>query len=133
VWRGDRVQRRTATPENSRFQAFFAALAATGVEAVPTVYADDLVDEVRAQLLTVDGVLVWVNPIQDGQNRRTLDALLRDVAGRGVWVSAHPDASSIYRPSSIASSPTTTSSQSHQSRCLSLRSKHRVSQLPPAL
>ncbi|MGY4435806.1 hypothetical protein ACVWWO_008283 [Bradyrhizobium sp. F1.13.1] len=36
-------------------------------------------------------MLVWVNPIQDGRDRAGLDALLRDVAARGVWVSAHPD------------------------------------------
>ncbi|MGY4419516.1 hypothetical protein ACVWY2_001941 [Bradyrhizobium sp. JR6.1] len=36
-------------------------------------------------------MLVWVNPIQDGRSRASLDALLRDVASRGVWVSAHPD------------------------------------------
>jgi hypothetical protein len=36
-------------------------------------------------------VLVWVDPISEGQNRMVLDALLRDVASRGVWVSAHPD------------------------------------------
>jgi hypothetical protein len=36
-------------------------------------------------------VLVWVNPIHEGRNRALLDALLREVAARGVWVSAHPD------------------------------------------
>jgi uncharacterized protein DUF6815 len=46
---------------------------------------------VRQQLLGVDGVLVWVNPIQDGQTRAILDVMLRDVASRGPWVSAHPD------------------------------------------
>jgi hypothetical protein len=57
----------------------------------PAVYAEDFADEVREQLLELDGVLVWVDPISQGQNRRQLDALLRDVASRGVWVSAHPD------------------------------------------
>jgi hypothetical protein len=41
--------------------------------------------------LRVDGVLVWVDPIHQGQNRSVLDAMLRDVASRGPWVSAHPD------------------------------------------
>ena len=91
LWRGDAAQRRTATPESSRFNRIFEALAAAGIDAVPAVYDDDLVGEVRAQLLAVDGVLVWVNPIQDGRNRRTLDAMLREVAARGVWVSTHPD------------------------------------------
>ena len=39
----------------------------------------------------LDGVLVWVNPIHDGRNRANLDALLREMAASGVWVSAHPD------------------------------------------
>ena len=55
------------------------------------VYEDDVLDAVRAQLATLDGVLVWVNPIHEGRNRANLDALLREVAARGVWVSAHPD------------------------------------------
>jgi hypothetical protein len=32
-----------------------------------------------------------VDPIHEGQTREVLDALLRDVASRGPWVSAHPD------------------------------------------
>jgi hypothetical protein len=36
-------------------------------------------------------VLVWVNPLDAGRTRAVLDALLRDVAARGPWVSAHPD------------------------------------------
>jgi hypothetical protein len=46
---------------------------------------------VREQLLAVDGVLVWVDPISGGKTRTLLDAMLRDVAARGPWVSAHPD------------------------------------------
>ena len=55
------------------------------------VYEDDVLDVVRSQLATLDGVLVWVNPIHEGRNRAKLDSLLRAVAARGVWVSAHPD------------------------------------------
>jgi hypothetical protein len=36
-------------------------------------------------------VLVWVDPIHQGKTREALDPLLRDVAWRGPWVSAHPD------------------------------------------
>jgi hypothetical protein len=91
LWRGDREARRSATPQNNRLNHVFEALAAIGVHAEPAVYADDLADEVRDQLLKLDGVLVWVNPIHEGRNRARLDALLREVAARGVWVSAHPD------------------------------------------
>jgi hypothetical protein len=91
LWRGDEAARRSATPDGSRFKAVFSALADVGVHAEPVVYEDDVLDAVRARLAKVDGVLVWVNPIHEGRNRAHLDALLRDVAGRGVWVSAHPD------------------------------------------
>ena len=69
----------------------FDALHELGAATERIVYADDAIDEVREQLHRVDGVLVWVNPIQDGANRVQLDSLLREVAARGVWVSAHPD------------------------------------------
>lgn len=89
--RGDAAARRDATPQNSRFVQVFEALAALGVEARPAIYDESFAEDIREQLLAVDGVLVWVNPIQDGRSRAGLDALLRDVAARGVWVSAHPD------------------------------------------
>src|SRR5215471_2522165 len=91
LWRGDEAARRSASPETSRFKAVFAALADVGVDAKPIVYEDDVLDPIRAQLTTFDGVLVWVNPIHDGRNRTNLDELLREVAALGVWVSAHPD------------------------------------------
>src|SRR5262245_16022238 len=91
LWRGDEAVRRSAAPEASRFKAVFAALANVGVDAEPVVYEDDVIDVVRARLAALDGVLVWVNPIHEGRSRANVDALLREVAARGVWVSAHPD------------------------------------------
>jgi hypothetical protein len=91
LWRGDAAARASARPATSRFKAVFAALADVGVAAEPIVYEDDVREAVRARLAALDGVLVWVNPIHEGRSRVHLDALLREVAGRGVWVSAHPD------------------------------------------
>jgi hypothetical protein len=91
LWRGDHETRRAATPYNSRYRRVFEELIALGIDAQPVVYADDIVDEVRKQLLTFDAVLVWVNPIDDGLTREVLDAVLRDVAATGPWISAHPD------------------------------------------
>src|SRR5262249_10873181 len=91
LWRGDEAARRRSTADNSRCKGVFKALDDVGVNAEPVVYEDDVFDAVRAQLAAVDGVLVWVNPIHEGRNRAILDALLREVAARGVWVSAHPD------------------------------------------
>jgi hypothetical protein len=78
-------------PAASKLHGVFAALAELGARAEPVVYSDDAVERVRAQLLELDGVLVWVNPVQDGLDRQLLDPLLRDVADAGVFVSAHPD------------------------------------------
>ena len=91
LWRGDREVRRAATPQNNRFYRVFEELAALGIDAEPAVYDDDIADEVREQLLAVDGVLVWVDPIHEGKTRSVLDTMLRDIASRGPWVSAHPD------------------------------------------
>ena len=91
VWRGDRNARKQATPGNNRFHRVFEELAAIGIDAVPAVFDEDFADSFRAQLLSVDGVLVWVDPLHEGKTRAVLDPLLRDVAASGPWVSAHPD------------------------------------------
>lgn len=91
LWRGDAAAQQEATPQNSRFVRVFEALEVAGVEAVPVVYDETFADPVRDQLLTMDGVLVWVDPIHQGKTRAALDPLLREVATKGPWVSAHPD------------------------------------------
>ena len=91
VYPGDYADRTNATAENNRFADLFRAFAAEGLHAEPAVYHDDFCAEVHDQLMQVDAVLVWVNPIQDGRNRSILDAMLREVAAAGIFVSAHPD------------------------------------------
>jgi hypothetical protein len=91
VWRGDREARASATSQNNRYHRIFEELAAMGIDAEPAVFDEEFADEVRDQLLTADGVLVWVNPLHEGKTRAVLDSLLREVAARGPWVSAHPD------------------------------------------
>ena len=89
LWRGDRDA--LATPRNNRLTPVFEALAQAGVAAEPAVYSEETAREVREQLLGMAGVLIWVDPVSDGRDRTQLDVLLREVAGAGVWVSAHPD------------------------------------------
>jgi hypothetical protein len=91
LYPGDAETRRMATAENNRFAPLFAALTAVGAHPEPAVYHDELCAQVRAQLLAVDAVLVWVNPIHEGRDRTQLDAMLREVTASGVFVSAHPD------------------------------------------
>jgi len=91
LWPGARDARRSADLAASRYRGVGEALRAAGLSAEPAVYADEFADEVREQLVRVDGVLVWVNPIEAGRDRSALDAMLREVAAAGVFVSAHPD------------------------------------------
>jgi hypothetical protein len=91
LWRGDRRAAAPLPRADRGLGPLYDAFAGLPVLIQPVPYSDDAVDEVREQLLRLDGVLVWVNPIQDGVNRAQLDPLLREVSAEGVWVSAHPD------------------------------------------
>ena len=91
LWRADGDAGAAWAKVEERLGPLVAALRALLVVIEHVPYADDAVDDVRAQLLACDVVMVWVNPIQDGQNRAVLDALLREVSDSGVLVSAHPD------------------------------------------
>ncbi|MEZ4503234.1 MAG: Cj0069 family protein [Dehalococcoidia bacterium] len=90
LWRGDA---RAPVPllAERRHVRIFEELTKLGASAEPIVFADDAVDAVREQLLSMDGVLVWVDPIMGGVDRTVLDGLLREVAAADVFVSAHPD------------------------------------------
>jgi len=78
VWRGDRQTRVEARGDTSRLKAVFKALAAQGMAPQPAVFCEEAADELRAQLLRMDGVLVWVDPIATttGQRRTALDDIL---------------------------------------------------------
>ena len=88
LWRGERGAARPAVDRG--LGHLFDAFASFPLDVVPVPYGDDRVDEVRGQLRTVDGVLAWVNPIQDGATRQHVDELLWEVAADGRFVSAHP-------------------------------------------
>lgn len=91
LYPGDQAVRRNATPDNNRFADLFRAFADKGVSVEPAVYHDDFSRDVEEQLMGVDGVLVWVNPIEGGRDRSVLDSMLRKVAAKGIFVTTHPD------------------------------------------
>jgi hypothetical protein len=91
LWRGDEDARRAGIASNERLRPVFDALADVGMEATPVVHRDAIASTTCDQLLGVDGVIVWVDPIGRGEDRRRIDAILREVSSAGVWVSAHPD------------------------------------------
>ena len=91
LYPGDLAARQAATPQNNRLATIFKAMADSGILVEPAVYHDQFAEEVRRQLLQVDAVLVWMNPIQDGRDRSVLDPILREISESGIFVSSHPD------------------------------------------
>src|SRR5215470_9985773 len=91
LFAGDPSSRATLKLGETRLGDIAKALRNVGLDVEAAVYADEVADEVREQLLRVDGVLVWVDPVRKDGNRAKLDPLLGDVADHGVFVSSHPD------------------------------------------
>jgi len=91
VFPADVKEQLSTKVEQWRFADTAKALGAAGIDVVGAPYADEFVEQVRSQLLGVDGALVWINPIQGGRDRSVLNAMLADVASSGVFVSAHPE------------------------------------------
>jgi hypothetical protein len=91
MWRGNVRDRQQPTNHPQRLLPLITALNEAGLDTATVVFFDGETTAVRDRLLQADGVLTWINPLQDGQDRTAVDALLRDVASAGVWVSAHPD------------------------------------------
>jgi len=85
---GDGEARQNANLNEHRLNRVAEALRAVVLEPELAIYNDDFADEVFDQLIGVDAVLVWVNPIEGGRDRTKLDAMLEQVAARGVLVSA---------------------------------------------
>ncbi len=88
---GDAYTRQTATAENNRFSEVFKSLKDVAIDPEAAVYNDDFCAEVKEQLLKLDGVLVWHNPIEGGRDRSVLDAMLSELALADVFVTTHPD------------------------------------------
>ncbi len=89
LWRADRDDASART--HPLFEPLSKEFSKSDITAVPVLYSDDAIAEVTDELLRLGAVLVWVDPISNGRNRAQLDALLREVSARGVFVSGHPD------------------------------------------
>jgi hypothetical protein len=90
LWRGEPGSA-PAPGERVRLYRVFEELEKLGAVPDAVLFVEEVAGEVRDKLLQLDGVLVWVDPLGGGRDRSVLDALLREVASEGVWVSAHPD------------------------------------------
>jgi hypothetical protein len=89
VWRGEPDD--SPSPKTERFEPLIAALKDAGARPFVVPFSEIRLDEIRSGLSDADGVLTWVDPLDPRGDRRTLDALLRELAARGVWLGADPD------------------------------------------
>jgi len=55
------------------------------------LYHNSIADKLEKELLKYHAILVWVNPIEHGNDRKILDSLLMKLSEQGCFVSAHPD------------------------------------------
>jgi hypothetical protein len=55
------------------------------------IYHDSIAGKLAKELTRYKAILVWVNPLEQGRDRKILDALLGELAGKGCFISAHPD------------------------------------------
>lgn len=84
LWRRNPSADERANADTSRVRAIAEALADRDVAAVPVMYSEEDAAAVRDQLLTLDGVLVWVDPIAYGHDRTQLDVSLPRFRGQCV-------------------------------------------------
>lgn len=74
-----------------KYKDLAAAFLAERFNVESVLYNDDVADKLAFDLLKYQAVLVWVNPLEQGHNRKRLDALLSEISGKGCFVSAHPE------------------------------------------
>lgn len=87
---GDTHSTRNAL-EEEKYKNLAIAFQENGFTVDSVIYNDTIADKLSGELLRYDAILVWINPIEQGNNRNKLDALLIKLSDAGCFVSAHPD------------------------------------------
>lgn len=87
---GDIHSERNALTEE-KYKDLASAFSSNGFTIESVLYNDKSADQLASTLLEFDAVLVWVNPIEQGHDRKRLDSLLVEIAGKGCLVSTHPE------------------------------------------
>ncbi len=87
---GDEASNRNALTEE-KYRDLGIAFSSARFKVESVLYNDEVADKLATDLLQFDAVLVWVNPIEQGNNRKRLDTLLSDISDKGCFVSTHPD------------------------------------------
>ena len=87
---GDVHSNRNALTEE-KYKDLAIAFSSHGFTTESVLYNDGAAGKLATELLKFDAVLVWVNPIEQGNNRTRLDALLAEISNKGCFVSTHPE------------------------------------------
>ena len=74
-----------------KYRDLGAAFSSAGFEIESVLYNDQTTGNLTLELLKYNAVLVWVNPIEQGHDRKKLDAFLVEAANKGCFVSSHPE------------------------------------------
>jgi len=75
---------------DDKYKDLAAALSAQGYSVSSILYNDSLAERLARELQKFDAVLVWVNPIEQGRDRRVLDSMLAGLSANGCLVATHP-------------------------------------------
>ncbi len=87
---GDTSSGRNALAEE-KYKDLATAFTKGGFKVASVLYTDEVADKLSVDLPVFNAVLVWVNPIEQGKDRKKLDTLLMQVSEKGCFVSAHPE------------------------------------------
>ena len=74
-----------------KYKGLATAFTEKGFRVDSVIYNDLLAEKLAIELVHYDAILVWVNPIEQGNDRKKLDALLLALSDKGCFVSAHPE------------------------------------------
>ena len=74
-----------------KYKELASAFIEAGYRVKSVCYNDERVNNVFRDLSGYDAVLVWVNPVEHGNNRRILDSMLLTLSNNGCVVSTHPE------------------------------------------
>ena len=89
IYGGPGSTRNALTEEKYKDLAFYLTQKGFTIDSI--LYNDSLASEFGTELLKYKAVLVWVNPIEQGNDREILDNLLKKLSDKGCFVSTHPD------------------------------------------
>ena len=76
---------------DDKYKKLAEALIEAGYTVETVLYHDSIAGQLEDKLTGFSAILVWVNPIEQGNSRTRLDALLLKIADNGVFVSTHPE------------------------------------------